>query len=870
MAQASIPSPPIGRPATTAQPPGLPSEGWLTMLLHLVIVMIMANTVTHVDAGERAAVLIPLALGGVLFGACVARTPALDALSHGASLLIGLTTAVVLFALEIDGAGMIWETRGRSLYELTRDIVRTQAEFGGPAPLDQLGGVVMIGATLWLVSYSSAWMLYRRHWLMPALVAPATLILVNLRTEDGEPGASLAVFAIAALVMIARHQAFIRQVEWNKVRIPVPRGVPARFTLSGGLIALLALYAGYALPLQSSSDYIDNLSTRAVSQWHDLAQFSQRMLGASPGGGSGSGGYASFGESFDIGGTFTPSEEPVASLQALAPAYLAARRYDVYTGRGWASGVDQTFRMAGDDSQVNATSVRFGDNQNVALSFEVNGNRDFNPGIITLYSDTNGLVFTVDTFVSASLPTVAVLGWRQLENRTIDVATVDIGALPIDLQSLVRALRDSEVTTDPTTGAPLVVDSAGRRLIDQLRERLRLYPVETALTFDGNGRVLLTVSGRLPNYDDIEAIFANGSALQGVSYRVLGTGSLAGRSQLQSAGTTYPDWVLQRYLQLPSTVTEGTVRLAAQIVRDAGAKTPFDQAWAVQQYLSATYPYAENSARTPRDRDAVDFFLFDKKIGRCEEYATSMVVMMRTLGVPARLVAGYRAGPETNAAGDYIYREKQAHTWVEVYFPNYGWIPFEPTQGQAPFDYGGAKSPADPPASGQGERQPTSAAGLAPDVVATPTAAPPVTAPVEESGGTPLGERLSVRLGIVSLLITGMAALTVLGFILAWIWSLRGLRPGAALFARTIKIGRFWGVDSHPTMTPLEYAARLGQAVPRARGAARHVADLYVAERYGGIEINEEARQLGRRAWRDVRAGLFSWRPWRRRQRRGR
>jgi transglutaminase-like putative cysteine protease len=375
----------------------------------------------------------------------------------------------------------------------------------------------------------------------------------------------------------------------------------------------------------------------------------------------------------------------------------------------------------------------------------------------------------------------------------------------------------------------------------------------------------VTVSGRLPNYDDIEAVFSDSPIGVQDRYRVTGSESLATADELTIAGSNYPDWVRLRYLQLPDSLTAETVQLTIDIIASAGAETSFDKAWAIQEYLHSTYSYALNSEQTPSGRDAVDFFLFDKMVGRCEDYATAMVVMLRTQGIPARLVAGYRSGSEVDSFGDYLYREEQAHTWVEVFFPQFGWIPFEPTQGQAPFDYGG--EPTELPAESTVEAVPVEevpSPEAVPTVEATPVATP--IASVVKPDDTKLSTRFSSGSGLVALIVVGGMTLVAVLFTLGWIWSFRGLRPGAGLYARVLRVGRLWGVPPHETMTPSEYAAEFGRTVPRANGPARFVADLYAAETYGGVEVSEEVRFRGGQAWRAVRRNVLAWRPWRRRK----
>jgi transglutaminase-like putative cysteine protease len=148
--------------------------------------------------------------------------------------------------------------------------------------------------------------------------------------------------------------------------------------------------------------------------------------------------------------------------------------------------------------------------------------------------------------------------------------------------------------------------------------------------------------------------------------------------RLQAAGTDYPDWVTSRYLWLPDTVPERVLALARDLT--ATAPTPYDRAYAIETYLR-TFPYNLDVPAPPSDRDVADYFLFELQEGYCDYYATAMVVMARAAGLPARYVTGYATGTYDYTKGYYVVAEANAHAWVEVYFPGYGWIEFEPTAG---------------------------------------------------------------------------------------------------------------------------------------------------------------------------------------------
>ncbi len=165
----------------------------------------------------------------------------------------------------------------------------------------------------------------------------------------------------------------------------------------------------------------------------------------------------------------------------------------------------------------------------------------------------------------------------------------------------------------------------------------------------------------------------------GEVYRVSATLSNASVTQLDVAGTDYPQWVKDRYLQLPDTITARTRRLAEQITN--GLDNPYDKAVAVTNYLRNNIHYSQTIPDPPPNQEIIDWFLFDLRQGFCNYYATAEVVLLRAVGVPARWSVGYAEG-QAMQDGSFIVRQRDAHAWPEVYFPGYGWVEFEPTASQ--------------------------------------------------------------------------------------------------------------------------------------------------------------------------------------------
>lgn len=154
-----------------------------------------------------------------------------------------------------------------------------------------------------------------------------------------------------------------------------------------------------------------------------------------------------------------------------------------------------------------------------------------------------------------------------------------------------------------------------------------------------------------------------------------------------SSSSDYPPGVKLMYLQLPNGRVDRRISdLASDIAADAGSN--YQRAKSIEKYLKTNFGY---TLELPGNHaaDPLAYFLFERKKGHCEYFASSMTVMLRAIGIPARVVNGFRGGEYNDLTGNYIIRQKDAHSWVEAYFPEYGWVTFDPTPG------GSAEAPSD-------------------------------------------------------------------------------------------------------------------------------------------------------------------------------
>jgi transglutaminase-like putative cysteine protease len=339
-------------------------------------------------------------------------------------------------------------------------------------------------------------------------------------------------------------------------------------------------------------------------------------------------------------------------------------------------------------------------------------------------------------------------------------------------------------------------------------------------------------------------------------YQVVSRVTNAAPESLRLDHTDYPQWIRERYLQVPDDLPRRVRRLARQLTE--GYDNPYDMATAVESYLR-TIRYDTEIAAPPAGVDAVAYFLFDVQAGYCDYYASAMAMLLRSQGIPVRFVAGYAPGEYDSETARYTVREENAHAWVEVFFPTYGWVQFEPTASEPnisrplpnPVETAGME-PLDPGLIPEEEfMNPWQDRQLPDPLLAT--------AATQVSWFTGLRPYLE-ELGLVLLVLTAAA--------IAWLVlrkrERRILLPDTGLVLRLFGLLSLWAerlrIPWPASHTPLEHAHAFAQVMPEAEQPVQRLAGLLVAQQYGREVIASETLVGAASEWREIQPVL--WRRW--------
>jgi transglutaminase-like putative cysteine protease len=205
-----------------------------------------------------------------------------------------------------------------------------------------------------------------------------------------------------------------------------------------------------------------------------------------------------------------------------------------------------------------------------------------------------------------------------------------------------------------------------------------LYYSAEPLNIDHEAQAIVSIAA--DGATDLNAILMDPPLQGGEEYTVRSTVVRPTVREMREAGEDYPEWLKKRYLQIPKDFSLRITELAQQIAGDE--PTAYDKTMAITQYLRRTINYSVTIENPPDNREPLEWFLFDQRAGFCNYYASSEVMMLRSLGVPARLAVGYAQGAWNDDQKAYVVLGKDSHSWPEVYFPGIGWVPFEPTVSQ--------------------------------------------------------------------------------------------------------------------------------------------------------------------------------------------
>ena len=745
------------------------------------------------------------------------------------------TAAVLPLGLAIGCGVVIWQMVGASPEELD---IATPADFfrrlgmwvlaarTEGISVDPLPFATGLMIAAWLSGYLAGWFFfrYRNFWGVFALGALG--LLSNLTFLPDNASIYLGMYVFTGLLLVGWVQSVRSRQRWDRQGRLYDGHLGILTVSDTSAVAIVALVIAFLLPVGGQwgpANGFYNFTRAPLVHWEE--DFNRLFAGLParrplP--------YRIWGDTMAFQGTINPTDTPVLQVNSPVPLYWKARSYSTYTHEGWMS-EGTVLREPGwkpDYSVPNPDQERFN------VTFEV----------IPKYDSRS--LFAGGQVIGA--------------NRDIRIETFDSPRYVINPNSesstegLPPALREAAdgfratVSRDPFAAAEAISGALPASFVLETIER------------DNAGRVVNAVIGEIvPAEPDVLAVrAAGGSAEADVPYQLTASVSSAEPEQLREAGDLYAPWLWARYTQLPADMPPRVETLALDIT--AEAETPYDKAVAVEGYLKNNLAYNLEIDPPPLGADGVDHFLFENREGYSEYFGSAMTVLMRSLGIPSRMTTGYTTGNSHGSANLYIVSDHHSHGWSEVYFPGYGWIPFEPTPGseipaaippeerlRPALGGEGGSDAGDLPCEIEEDCEDFEALFDEEDVVTRGFAAEGWTGTVR----TALPWMIGLAAGAVILIVIAWGT---------WRWLWATPRDLGTAYGRLRRIGGLASLPKRDHQTPHQWASRLAAALPGQEAAIYQIVNAYAQHTYSeraltGPAVGEQVAH----AWQSLRLPLF-------------
>ncbi|MDA1280133.1 MAG: transglutaminase-like domain-containing protein [Chloroflexi bacterium] len=818
----------------------------------------------------------------------------------------GLGFIVVLWRGGVQAAGGDPVTRAINSVERFVDWINI-AQTGGIST-DTVPFAIMFMAASWVVGYgvTALTFRFRSPWLPTVLLS--LVILTNLSYRHGQFEYTFFLFLVGGIVLFA-HLTTVRRIErWRSEGIEYSRFLSWVTVQDGLLFAFPIVLLSAMLPVwEPRSETIHNTWDIFRAPFQALREPANRLLA----GVHGPGGDELLGvpsQTMAFGGSLELTEEPLMWVRSKYVVPYAGRVYQEYTSEGWLTASSSKVKAAPRTALTLAPTEL--ERERVSQVYV--------PLVATRAVLPAGGVFSSDRETEVQI--LNPVRWRVPLTGTVR----PLSEMPPDLRDLaftvrfaIGDLKPVSLTNQPTrlnnqllaptelveevirnlriaseTGEEQVVNLSvtGSDGIEEKFET-RLFPLQTGdqridwdeleITVETDSRTGMATALEIERAGPIEQVGVElvSKISRQDTFSIQSFVSLATNDQLNAAGTNYPTWVTDRYLQLPASLPNQVRDLASQIVREAGATTPFEKAEAIKNFLT-NQEYSLEISGPEFGVDGIYYFLFQTQSEPCasddedcdlskikgysQYFGSSAAVLLRAVGVPARFVAGWAPGEFVPDAGLFLIRDNDRHGWSQVYFPGYGWIEYEVTPGSAPI--------------GRGSLAPTIDGG---DILAIGAIGSAEEDPLFLQDIANL-ERLARELRLANaetarlssavqpdrfefpwrpFAWAGGVVASGLLVALAWWFSLRGMDPPTKAYARMNRVAWLTGMRRQANQTAMEFALNLGIRTYAAHEHASFIAIEFQRCVYAkSPEYSEETSRLLDSAWRKVARALIAHR----------
>ena len=423
-----------------------------------------------------------------------------------------------------------------------------------------------------------------------------------------------------------------------------------------------------------------------------------------------------------------------------------------------------------------------------------------------------------------------------------------------DLMSLVQPDLDPLGSTNRRDTTRFKITSEDLETMDLARSGIvwKSFNFRVFADAEGNNANLMRLARRGPTEQN--TVTFDEIIEENQSYNVTTYVSTAEADQLEKSTEEYPSWVADRYLQLPDELPREIRDLSTQVIEEAEAETPWEKTMAIRTFLKQQVYSMEIEGPGPRD-DGIYYFLFKtigepcpsdqpdcdvtKRKGYSQYYGSAATVMLRAVGVPSRMIAGWSRGEYVPDQGKFLIRDRNRHGWTQIFAPPYGWVDVEVTPGR--------------PAVPRNILVPTSpTSGVPPGLIGYAEFDPDYLQYLEDLDDLALLEQDLRRnragafdevdggpfidIPVIPTVAVASVLILIIGGVVGWRWNLRGQPVPVRAYSQFLRVAAVLGYRKPSHVSAREFTNEIGAMTVR-YGDARIVVDAYERCVYGPAEV---------------------------------
>lgn len=731
---------------------------------------------------------------------------------------------------------------------------------GEDATTDTLPLAMTIIFITWITAYFTSWGLFKYGNLWASIIPVGTLIVLNLTYLPDSFWVHLLPFIIFSLLLILHLTNIAQSDVVRSMGISNIKRFKVFSYLNGFMIAVLVVVTMWTFPItKSTPDPLEWVFQPFDRAFYDFQDELYRIFAAVPSHKPTS--IRFFGSILPLVRPIPVDEDAVLFSNAKIPLYWSALAYDKYTSKAWKFEDTESKPVVSESQQLSLE-----DEEGISgVAYQVEMHVD------SPYVLSSGEVVDLDidadhNFLPGATFNIDLDDRDSINKLPDDLKTLASGILEIrsDKEEVASLLLDQDIFVNEIkktiAASDGVIASSEKSVVFDIDIDSPEYSTELIKSVKNVGTIKEIDLVRKPLEGSSVFIDPSERFGKGDKYSIVAQFNHSTEEELRNASGIYPPSITERYLQLPESLPIRVRRLALDITEGYGNN--YDKAVAIETYIRSL-EYSLESQSISHNVDTVDYFLFDSKQGSSDYFSSAMAIMLRTQDIPTRLVLGFGPGTADMDRKGFLVRDKDNHSWPEIYFPSIGWVPFEPTPiyetrprgiPESPFAYNVVM----PDIGEEGDNTIESGAML--DQSGESLERDDFGGPESGGEGPP---PIPVRFFGTPLGLGGLAFILVLfahfvGVRQYWVHQFgNGGSDALTFYAKLRKIVKFLGFPVLESRTALELSRDLNSVMPGQREELDLITDTFVREKYGKAVSSPLERLNLVSAWKRIKASFI-------------